>query len=408
MNQNGINTFAGPEKNLWGKTRVCLEAVYTTFTLLYYTKIFWWAIPEHIRPVIWYPIYAIAAYLVFTERKRAAEIIRKADWLPILLLLIFASALWSIDPWVTLRRSLTLTGSTLFALYFVIRYGYKGGIRFLLWAFGITVILSALSPVLAPDHMIYMNAEKFRGVFTGKNMLGKAMALAALTFFLSPGSRNIRSALKLLFAVMALTLLIISNAQTALIAFVGAMVFLGIYVVMKKFRLFNIFLLALFFALWQSLFIWVNNNADTWLERMGKERTLTGRTEIWEEVSFLADDRPLVGYGYCALWTAENSPIIAARQNLDEEVKHAHNGFLQIRADLGWLGLLVYLLLFLQAVKRADLFSRENKGRQGLLPLGFLMTFFIMNWGYTTFILLNYITWPMFISICLLAPNEPA
>lgn len=390
------------EKDVQGRVLVFLEMLYAIVVLLCYTRVFWWALPKNIQSAMWYPIYAIAGYLVFRERKKAAQIIQHGNLLVLLLFFVLASSLWSIDPGFTLRRSLALVGSTLFGLYLSIRYGYRQQINFFLWAFGIATVLNILSPWLCPDNMFHIDTamhfhyDKFRGAFDNRNLLGATMALGAITFIFAPSEHKIWTVVKSFFAAMALALLLKSNSKTSLIVFVGALGLLGTHLCLRKFKIFNIFLFALFLSLWPFFFMWGHNNSDKWLETIGRDRTFTNRTLIWEETARIADMRPLVGYGYCALWDSKNRLLVSAQRAIGESFTSPHSGFLKVRTDLGWTGLCIFLLLFLQTAQRAYIFSARPKS---MLPLVFLIALFMLNGGESFFIKLDYITWPMFISI---------
>ena len=69
----------------------------------------------------------VGAFLgIFVERKLSLKLMRTALPLMLLLLVAVLSSLWSEDPWPTVRRSLSLLGSSALALYFVRRLGIKG------------------------------------------------------------------------------------------------------------------------------------------------------------------------------------------------------------------------------------------------------------------------------------------
>jgi O-antigen ligase len=81
-----------------------------------------------------------------------------------------------------------------------------------------------------------------------------------------------------------------------------------------------------------------------------KDSTMTGRTEIWNILFDHIAQRPLLGSGYGAYWTPE--PSAAAESWAFAERMggfypgSAHNGYLEIVNDLGWVGLsalMVYL-----------------------------------------------------------------
>jgi exopolysaccharide production protein ExoQ len=79
---------------------------------------------------------------------------------------------------------------------------------------------------------------------------------------------------------------------------------------------------------------------------LGRDATLTGRTDIWAELLPEAEHRPLLGYGFGGFWTT--SRIDA------HDVREAHNGYLDLELDLGVLGLLLMALFLLRACRKAQ------------------------------------------------------
>ncbi len=80
---------------------------------------------------------------------------------------------------------------------------------------------------------------------------------------------------------------------------------------------------------------------------LNKDATLTGRTYLWEVASRISAERPWLGHGYSAFWRQGNLDAealwrwggIASRSGFN-----FHNAFVEIRVDLGLVGL---VLLFL-------------------------------------------------------------
>jgi len=78
-----------------------------------------------------------------------------------------------------------------------------------------------------------------------------------------------------------------------------------------------------------------------------KDGTLTGRTYLWDFADRLADERPLLGRGYYAFWRQGNVDAeglwrwagIGSRSGFN-----FHNALVEIRVDLGWIGVAVLLL----------------------------------------------------------------
>src|SRR5262249_3720907 len=86
--------------------------------------------------------------------------------------------------------------------------------------------------------------------------------------------------------------------------------------------------------------------------------TFTGRTGVWQYVLARWQQNPYFGEGFGALWQAgdEMSAYLKAAQ-LQWVMNEAHNGYLDVLAQTGIIGLSL-LTVFLFAALRAVLFSR--------------------------------------------------
>jgi O-antigen ligase len=85
----------------------------------------------------------------------------------------------------------------------------------------------------------------------------------------------------------------------------------------------------------------------------GRDLTLTGRTGLWLGILQSISKRPLLGYGYYAFWqglNGESANLILANHWV---FGYAHNGMLEILLQLGFIGLIVFLITFVQATKNA-------------------------------------------------------
>lgn len=95
------------------------------------------------------------------------------------------------------------------------------------------------------------------------------------------------------------------------------------------------------------------------LDMFGKEKTLTGRTDLWEFGFNFAQNSPILGIGYNAFWVRGRSEAeylweifyIASRTGF-----HFHNLYIQTFVDLGIVGLgivvLMQILFFIKSLRK--------------------------------------------------------
>ena len=132
------------------------------------------------------------------------------------------------------------------------------------------------------------------------------------------------------------------------------------------------------------------------LHLLGRDATLTGRTIIWEGVILSLEGNALLGGGYGAGWEIIGQRLTALT---GMEVGHAHNGFLDLTANIGWLGLglTVSFMLWLGTVS----FSNLMKGVQPeISALGLTLVVFSLvgNMAGSFLLLYNSIYWVLLVA----------
>lgn len=76
-----------------------------------------------------------------------------------------------------------------------------------------------------------------------------------------------------------------------------------------------------------------------------KDERLTGRTLLWASADTLIMQAPVIGHGYKAIWLGPKGKELLARNGkTDGRAFHFHDTFREIMADLGAVGLVLFLL----------------------------------------------------------------
>ena len=96
------------------------------------------------------------------------------------------------------------------------------------------------------------------------------------------------------------------------------------------------------------------------LALLGKSSDLTNRTEIWRDVSELAQQRPLVGWGWVSYWAPWAKPFDTLAENNGIRQLHAHNAWLDVWFQLGIIGLVIFTALVLSTLSRTWLLAVDR------------------------------------------------
>jgi O-antigen ligase len=129
--------------------------------------------------------------------------------------------------------------------------------------------------------------------------------------------------------------------------------------------------------LWATNFL--ASNVDGLSRLLGRDPTLSGRTLIWGLVWPSLLKRPILGYGYDAFWLGLKGESAHIESVLGWVIPHSHNGFLDLGLNLGAVGLVVYLYLWIRSFRKGIEFIRLEHRAIGLLPVTYLCFFALHN-----------------------------
>jgi len=288
---------------------------------------------------------ALVAFLVIGGILRRRELIRALGhgW-PILAVLglAFVSAFWSDAPFLVIRRSGVLALSTLLAFYIVVRLELAELVKLLVTAFVVIGIASFAIVAVAPAHGLGGVASAphaWRGAFTQKNILGSVASLGAIVcayaFFNRHGSR-LQSGFGFLLTV---SLTILSESKTTLLVWPAAV--LGVAFASSLRRRDGLGILAAYIVLLICISAGAYSYAhiDAVLAVIGRNPDFSGRLQLWEDAVYYIGLRPWLGYGFGAFWRSDSFEANQIWATVTWEPPQAHNGWLELGLNLGFLGI---------------------------------------------------------------------
>lgn len=310
------------------------------------------------------------------------------------------SYLWSAMPDETFSGSIGLIGSTLFGFYVATRFSLKEQIKLIGWAFGIALIASFVFIIALPKYgiMAAIHAGSLRGVWTHKNVMGKYMVLSNCIFLmLVQMPRDRRNIYLWLGLISSLILTVGSNSTNALVN--SVLVIIIILFLGQSLKLENKKLTAV--ATFLSLFLWGTivcfaDISAMLLEAVGKDPTLTGRTDIWLAVAKKILERPWLGYGFNGFWNGirgESADVIRA---LRWNVPNSHNGYLDFILQIGFIGFAMFIIVYWMTLLKGYLLVRKEFKIEYLWPIVFLIYVFQINLAEPSLLSQNDFFWIIF------------
>lgn len=312
----------------------------------------------------WYPLYLLIMLAVALR----ARVFLLSFWrlLPIYMLvaLTIASVAWSIAPDISSRRVVAVLMTVGFGLYLGLRGDWRETLQYVGLGCAITavanVVLALAVPSVGVDIVVHEGAWK--GLTVEKNALGGDMARAAL-IFMALAHIDIKYRVGWLVALAFSVLCVIgSTSTTALLGIMIPGLFFTVYIVGTK----SVFAsLSMVYASIVGVGVLVCAIVffpEVVADLLGKDVTLTGRTDIWGLVGGKISDYPLTGYGLGAFWVNPYGPCYTILYALDWIVPSAHNAWLEMGLDLGFPGIFLLMLITVIALVRSTflLFARGN------------------------------------------------
>lgn len=324
--------------------------------------------------------------------------ITSVPWVAALALFAVASSLWSIDPLLTLRRSIPFALAGLFGLWFAVRFSTRRQVRILrltMIALAVaTVALVIFVPAIALDHSPGHGSD-WQGVFTQKNACGRIMVLASAAILFAPRIRLRDGACLLLF----LFVLAMSGSRGAwMIEAALLLMWMAVFAARRagaRARL----LISVAAPVLAATGVALALHFSTPLMRvLGRDPTLSGRTAIWSQAIHAIEQRPMLGYGYDAFWRGMQGPSLQVNAAVHFIVEHAHNGFLEIWLELGLVGLVLFLLSWMAAWRSLWPLWLEGKIDRIAWPLALVVLILLYDLDENTLLIYNGLFWPLYVA----------
>jgi exopolysaccharide production protein ExoQ len=345
---------------------------------------------------VWLALLGVGVFVVGSRFAKAKALLREINpYLLIFMLLAIASVTWSISPEVTIRRLVRMVTFLLDAMALALlpwsETRFQTVLRPVLSLLLIgSIIFVIASPQLAIEESTAAELlGAWRGLATQKNGLGSISAIATLLWLQAWLNRESRLWLVLSCGSAAVVCLIFSRSSTSIMATAFASVLL---LMLSRsppsLRRYMPYLIGIFVVTLMIYSLAVLNLVPglgfvlkpiTMIT--GKDLTFSGRTAIWAVINDHIAYRPLLGTGYGAYWVGEgvtSSPSYDMVRRLYWYPTEAHNGYLDVINDLGYVGVAV-LVAFLLTYLRQGLRLFRTARQQGAMYLALLFQQLIAN-----------------------------
>ena len=303
-------------------------------------------------------LLAAGVVVLLGRRERAGELLRANGPLFVFFFYCAVSFLWSDYPFVALKRWTKAVGDLVMVLVILTDPEPTAALKRFLASSGfllipLSILLIGYYPGVGWNYIPSTGAPYYSGVATGKNGLGivcLVFGLGSLWRFLEAlhSEEHPRRTGPLIahgaVLTMALWLLYMADSATSLACFLVG----GVLIVLTSqhgsaLRPAAVYALTAGIVALLSLGLFVDSEVAL-IETMGRDVTLTGRTQLWEDLLHISAD-PWFGTGFESFWLGER--VAALWSQYLWHPNQAHNGYLEVFLNLGVVG--VALLGFIIA-----------------------------------------------------------
>jgi O-antigen ligase len=266
------------------------------------------------------------------------------------------SVCWSDFPFVAFKRWFRDLGNYVVILVALSDTRPLEAVRTLLRRLGyllipLSLLLVKYYPDIGMQYNIWTGTAMYVGPTTSKNGLGIVCLVSGLFFFWDTvvrwsdrkQSRNRRIILvNLAFLAMTLYLMHVADSATSRLCLaIGCLVITAAHSKAGR-RRHTVLRIAIpaCLCLYITLAFGFGINLTALLaEAVGRNPTLTGRTDIWD-LLLTMHTNPLVGTGYGSFWLGPRLNVIW--QSPVGAINEAHNGYLELYLNLGLIGLFLF------------------------------------------------------------------
>ncbi|WP_300380944.1 O-antigen ligase [Henriciella sp.] len=349
--------------------------------------------------LLWLPVYALIGIGCAATLPRFLKTVVRLPFLVFILTLACLSWTWSINPEVTERRAIAIFATTLGGLFLAVRYDWRTLLRLLgaVWLF--MAVISFASGLLTPGFgvMSEVHPGAWRGMWWEKNALGGHMARAA---FLLALLMIVDRPWRLVWGgglVMSVALVLLSTSKTALLGMMAGFAVLVVAAWMRRGIATTLSTIWLGVISLGAIGLVILIEPQLVFQLLGRDATLTGRTDIWTALLDAIAARPWLGYGYGAFWGLHSEPAYMVRLATEWLVPTAHNGWLETALSIGLIGLGGFMLSFLLLLVRSAWLAVHDW--YGVFALGLCGQFLLFSLSESIALQQNTIVWVTYVAV---------
>lgn len=322
--------------------------------------------------------------VLFTRKHRVAGIVRSNGAIFFFMLYCALSVVWSDFPAIAFKRWCKSLGDITMVLIVLTEDNPLTAVK--IWLSRVGFLLAPLSillikyfPDLGRGYNRFTWGAFYKGVAMGKNELGVLCLIFGIfavwrILYIRKQQHETRrrGALIATFVLLVMIswLFWMANSMTALACFFSSSIVIlagGFRMSLRKAWPIHAMMASMSAAIGSTLFFGMGSQI---VETMGRNSTLTGRTELWTIILKMSGN-PLLGSGFESFWLG---PRLEKIWNIYWwHPNEVHNGYIEVFLDLGWIGVALLGLILITGYNNVIQAYRRNP-EEGRLRIALFFT----------------------------------
>jgi exopolysaccharide production protein ExoQ len=362
---------------------------------------------------ITFVVLVILGGLILYRRRSALPALLTENKLILLLYCIMGlSILWSFYPWISFKRWVKTIGSLEMVLIVLTEPDPLASFSFAVRRyFCLTIPPSLVLIFFFPSLGLRVypgEGISWVGLFINRNSLARVAMIFCIYFFWDLTRKGKKGDLFLnsIFFGLSLTALIGSGSRTSTLGFLlGAGTFGYASYLRRKVGIRDVgmtlaytLVSGIVFLVLAEHLLATSSFASWILDVLGRDVTLTGRTDLWSDLEKVGVVRPFLGHGFGGVWIPGNPALSDFWKVHTWLPMTAHNGYLAVFLETGLLGLITVILAILNTYWKISrsLVMHFDFGR---LCMALLLVLIFHNFTETSLCNLSDPLWVMFLFI---------
>ena len=320
-------------------------------------------------------------------------------------------------PWADLVRALGTTFRWILGLSLLFEVWVSAFVGHPIYPVWVDVAGGQDAPVYQWSRNLLFEGGPIQGIVGNRNQLGFIAVLALIVFCIQLAENIVWRSWTIIWIAVALGTLALTRSTTDILALIVVAVMTAFALwarAIPQSRRWPLYATAAGLAV--AGWALVTYAQGFLLQLAGKSDDLTGRVDTWANVIALAEQRPVLGWGWLSPWVPWLEPFNTLAIRNGVTYLQAHNTWLDVWMQLGWLGVLalgmtvlgVFWRSWFIAVDRPRWGLDENLpySAHSLLPLLFMSALVLQSFAESQLIVQSGLALLVILSLTTMAPER--